>query len=475
MIPPTATELASFDQAIERLHTYRISEYRRFDQELRKQTSLETPWIREFRTIQPFDVERLVRHSADPVVAAAIVSCHWNGFVREEGVRWLGTFTNRHSVGMLLVRAADWVQPVADMAATTLRYMWPLVSDADRIACLPLLEQISIQGSRLSNIALELTIDQTIDPSALLDALRNPESDIRRFSARRLSTSLSLAELTEYAVSQTDPVAALTLGRAALAHPSFGEHEAFALLRCRVGSVRGAALVRLVQAGASSLVTALHLCLFDQDSVVRSYAQHQMSVSGTDLRAYYLAALARDERNALLAFSDVATAADAPVGYQYLRAERPRTRYLACRILQRVTHPEPVPELFEMVAQDCASNARVALRVLARSSDPQTQRRLWQIAEQTSNSGRQTIICSGLQAGGGWEPLAQALEALAAGSNRFAQLLIERTLATWGRSFTSPTKEQTERIRRSLFAGSDRLPADTRAQLHDSIRHYVKA
>jgi hypothetical protein len=468
-----AADTFDIDAAVESLRSFRVSSYRRFDKELRAPITPEPAWLDAFRRIAPGDVERLVRASQDPVLSAAVISCHWYGYVREEAVRWLGTFADRRSVGMLLVRAADWARPVADLAAQTLRNLWPLLDTEDRLACLPLLAQLSAEGSRLSRFVRGLTFEDSIDQDDLLEALDHTESDVRRFAARRLARTLELYELVDECARQSDPIAALTLGRVALSNFSFGAPDAQSLLNCRVGSIRGAALVKLVQSGSPSSSVALERCLLDSDSIVRSYAQHESTKRGTDLRAYYLASIDRRERNGLVGLSDVATDEDLSVGYQYLKDSRQRNRYLACRILQRASRCDPVDELFAMIEQDSSTNARIALKLLLRSPNHATVVRLWHIGERSTEVGRQTIVCSGLQSRGRWEPLTLALESVATGPNPFGLLVIERTIATWGGSFTSPTKDQSARIQRSLTPESTRLPTPTAKQLRELIGFYV--
>ena len=118
---PLAVDLASLaaemNVMLPELAAVRPSAVRRFDDRLRGRQWTEPSGLTGWFRVQPSDVQLLVQRCDDSRMAAALLSMHPNGFVREEAIKALASIDTGRALPYLVVRAADWVPQVRDRAA----------------------------------------------------------------------------------------------------------------------------------------------------------------------------------------------------------------------------------------------------------------------------------------------------------------------------------------------------------------------
>ena len=182
---------------------------RAFDLDHRSRTLAPPPSVRGGSwLVQVDDVERIVAAAADPAAAAAMLSMHPSGQVRERAVRILAASEDEISLPILLVRTADWVYQVraaAERAVEARRT--PEALPSFRLA-LGLLTQLMSGPTRSAAYAREVYrwIAATSGSHEVHELLTTPDRRLRQSVARLLVERGSAASALPMALAQDDPM-----------------------------------------------------------------------------------------------------------------------------------------------------------------------------------------------------------------------------------------------------------------------------
>lgn len=228
----------------------------------------------------------------EPPSAPAEALCHGDGRVREAALR-------RPVPGALLplvvLRCADWAEPVRDAARAVLAAapVEPLVAAADTV--------LGTSARRHGGFALELLEERLSDgqPALWRRMFGDGSRRVRRWAYRQAAESgrLTAAEFAEAARRDTDVIVQVTCASAALASAALTEAVHDRLLTARSSRVRVAAVTALRRTGRQDRAGPL---LTDRSTAVRECAQWVVRTAGGDPAPHYREALTR--------------AADAPSG-----------------------------------------------------------------------------------------------------------------------------------------------------------------
>ncbi|MDV5144472.1 hypothetical protein R1T08_09550 [Streptomyces sp. SBC-4] len=281
----------------------------------------------------------------------ALAMCDPDGRTREAALPYV-----THVPALLplvVIRCADWVEPVRERARALLRAELPgLAPEAlAAVTSVALREGRRLRGDSAREL---LTARLHEGPEAHLTSLLTVEDRAVRRLAHRIAVErrlLSPARLATIAAGDPDVVVQDLCASAAIAAAgdSVDETVLAPLLGSRTGRVRAAGVTALRRGGRAAEAEPF---LYDRSVLVRACARWALRQVGTDPLTLYRAACAAGDRTPDFAPVGLAEcgdrAADAPTLWSLIGHERPRVRagaVVGLRLLDAVRPQRLVPLL----------------------------------------------------------------------------------------------------------------------------------
>lgn len=427
-----------------RLGALAWTDWRRFDAELRARTTTAPDWIAGWWGIAPDAVIPYCSAAAEPTLAAALLSMHPNGRVREAAVRQLILLGTPDCIPALILRSTDWVRQVRDAASEGLDGLRETLGPSAFLPALSLLEQ-----PRWSVRARADSLDETrswllsrIETADLVTAVHWSDPKVRRAAARALVARSAAGAAVMSALDQSDPVAATIIANgmtsADWALPGALERA----LDSRFSQVASSALAWLQTNDPERALEASLSALMSRSTTLRFLAQHVCRMHGSDSRAVYLAAIGSQPVVALAGLGEVGDVRDADLVSTYLNASRPSERAAATTALGRLAGRSAEERLSEMLADSSPRVARSASWALIRmGATPATIERVWEMAVPLRSPGLRKAAFRLFGSGGRWTALRLACRGIGsddADLDARCRDLLANCMRSWNQSFTSP-------------------------------------
>jgi hypothetical protein len=359
-----------------------LSSYRFYD----------SPWNR----LEPTGVATL------PGAAQRLAIFHANGHVREAAVLALDAGDAAGALPYLLLRANDWVAPVADRARAALeRRLQPADAPA-WISVLALERHVRALKRRSLAYLFDAARRLAMMPearTAIREALVSGPTETRRACAE-LVASLPYGEralLLALAMRDRDPVVASRAALGVLGSPADGaSHDIIrALLVHRVAAVRAQALTVLSGHTPDEAHAPLREALFDPAPCVREVAQFELRRCGDEPLPLYVAAIEHAHGLKL----PVAIAGLAQCGSErnpaavapFLRDSSPRVRFEALRALARLDGDAYAPAFLDALQDASPRVVRAARKSLKRRAHLVDRKRLDDLVTAGGRSAREAL------------------------------------------------------------------------------------
>jgi hypothetical protein len=451
--------------------------YRRLDQEHRSRTFSVPAWFPDWHSFRARDVARLVELGDRPVAAAGLLSMHPSGYVREAAVRELAATASAQALPFLLVRTADWVEPVRSAAQTAVGSLLVRSRPAELLPAAPLLEQMALDRARASDFAAEMLdlLRTNVDTATLVACLSDNAPPVRRICARFLVERGDVSEeALTVALGQKDVVVAGLIGTAAVDQVVPADRTLDELWGSSVASLRALALCRC-QAGESSRARRISEAgLFDTSPTVRFLSQRFLSELGVDLPSRYRRALP-ERLVGIQGLAEVGDEADAEVIKSCLDDDRPRARAFAVHGLSRLLGVKCRSLVLSMLDDPSPSVARSAIRVLAdHPLDKTTVDQVWERTASTDAESFRRTAFAVFACQSRWPKLVLACRAIASDDEnlrRRGEHLLTSLRASWNNSFTRPSDAQIDEVTRLEPVVGSRISPAAHGDLLDWLRH----
>lgn len=435
----TEATLRSIDRLLRILEP---SDLRRLDQEIRMRWFYSS-WA---PTIRPRDVGKLVMKFEYPLAAAAICSMHRSGFIREEAVRRLAGLRTGDELPYLLIRAADWVEPVRKAAARSIRERLVVDYIPTFMDNLVLLEGESFESGRAARLApaIEQFLNSDEALPQLLRGFNHPDRGVRRAASRRaLHAGIDAMTLLDSALAQDDVVVAQAIVRSAIEQATEDEREGLLdrLLSHPFGRIRQLALLARLRFYPESTSEVLGRALFDRQAGVRDIAQRVLAKQGMDVAQRYRDAVAENPHVALLGLGESGAKSDAALAVPFVDSDEAKLRRAAARAIS-VLDPSGHHEVLLRAFQDPSpAVSRAATQGLERAGASVVANDLWLILKSTQHEHHRKYAVTLLTHGDRWTMLKVGLQALLESSvsvKAAGHRLVGVCMQTWNKSFTSP-------------------------------------
>lgn len=471
--------VASLDKGYALLSALDWSEWRAFDADLRARSMTAPDWIPGWWEIGASAVADYCRLSATPELSAAILTMHPSGHVREAAIRTLSRLNSSSTIPALVLRATDWVPQVRSLAIEGVDRLRGDLGPRPFQDALPLMEpprwSVRARGTYLDELrSWVLAGSETAD---LVQLLTHTDVKVRQAAARALAETGSAATGLAAALEQSDAATASIVVQG-LTHDDWQQLGVLdSALDSKFSRANTAALVQLQSVDPARAVELSQRAMMSRSPTTRFLAQHFLRKQGSDLRLLYQTALPSRPDVALAGLGEVGELADVDLVEPYLNATLPRARAAATTALQRLGGRAAEGRIAAMLADPSPRVARAASWALIRLGPAtETIEQAWEIARSNPSPGGRTAAFRLFASAGRWTALRIACRALVSADADLrarGHELLATCLASWNRSFTSPSATERSQLESALPPATGDLDPKTLDLLLISVRPYL--
>lgn len=424
-----------------------------------------------------------------------LASFHHSGYVRESAVVKLRTIKTGHELPFLLIRLADWVVQVRQVAEAAVAERISGEYAQHLIESLPLLDVIKhkqrVAGNANGHAIVQRITDMLQEPAqrkALMEGLRNSDQVVRRecVSLIKPRSEAETSEILEILCRDKD----VTNRRTAIAlctalSQEHRQHWFTKLFKDPAPGIRRDALVALIDlVEHSECQRLLRNALMDSSGIVRDFARWKIEKLGLliDLRQVYVALLAsQDDATQLAAaiagLGEVGSIQEAEIVLPFVESKSVRVRKAAVRTIARLDGKAHIELFVRLLADRSAGVSMAASNALESFVTDVNAAALWRVfdANEQWHVKRNTLRL--LNQIGKWERISYLLAA-AAQSDLKARELALQCGEGWAREFAStwnyskPEPEEKARIQSAMDRLSNELPAGMRKILGDCLKEW---
>jgi HEAT repeat protein len=411
----------------------------------------------------------------EPAVAClGLVSCTWDGHVREAAVARLARAPVPLALPWLLLRVNDWVPAVRIRATTAVLGFMDAVNAPALVANLELVMRLESCG-RADHAPLIGAVSTLLrEPAArpaVLEGLRHDARGVREVCADLLLGARDVDPVDIARRVRRDPAVGVRLLTARACRQRLDQRAyapAFELLAADpFPVVRAEMLEGLAERDAARAQQVLPPALFDRSAAVRYTVRHLLTrlSPALDVRAAYHERLPRatgsDLTACLLGLAETGAGPDAATVRPFVSHPRSSVRAAAVRALAHLA-PNAEADLFLQLVHDrSAGVSRAAAEALRSRLHLLGSDALWQAFERDETPHVRRRLLSLFARLSKWRQLNYCLRAvtLSAGDQRrVAVAAVEKWLSRANQSFASASGSELEDARAELARARPSLP-----------------
>ncbi len=423
------------------------------------------------------DAELVMSRSQNVVAVAAGLSMHRNGFVREAAVHVLAASDDPRALRWLLLRSADWVEPVR-VAATAAVARWLAPHYADLLVdALPILQGDRFGPARRSNgvrVRVQQVLSEPSSRPAVEAGVVSSVRPVRRACVGHLVAAGADTSLLERVVETNDPGAIRMVADALATSGPVNRRTGEILLRSPMPRFRAEGLWRLTKDDAAGSDKLVMEALADRALSVREVAQRWLSSREQDPASLYRAMLDTDPVSGLLGLGDQADSTDRDAARRFLADDRRSVRLAALRLLAQVGSPADGALFAERFVGGGGKERRYAIAGLRRAG---VRRRVDEIWDGAIAAGDPQLIVRVMRqllpAAGHWKRIDIGLQASAHPDPSIREAgadALRRVLEEWNRGYPGEP-DDLELLRRRFEHARPFLDADPRSVRGTRLTH----
>jgi len=299
-------------------------------------------WVASFEELEVGEAQALINAHPDKMAAAAALSMHHNGRIRQLCVRAMHGSTDPFVVPFLLLRCGEWIEAVRHDALAAVD-PWVHVDHAPTLLrAFPLLGGARFARSRPTRELpqrIESILQSAAARPALLATLASDDPTTIRTAIRMATADGATVDLLKRALATGDAVSIALVARGLPMEGEVNAQTGVLLWRHPTARLRQEGVYRLLKHGGSRAESVALEAMKDRSEAVRSTATRWLQNHGADTAALYRSLSTKDLRASLLGLGDHPDEQDAVLARSSLD-ERPAIRRAALRLLAKLGLPE---------------------------------------------------------------------------------------------------------------------------------------
>ena len=441
----------------------------------------------EWHKMSPSQIGRLERFGDASISVLGLASFHQSGYVREAAIERLSLITTGAEVPFLILRLNDWVSNVRDASYNAVRSRLKPEYCRSFIANFALLSRLEYAG-RADHKQIIQEINGLLRShecrAVLLESLKSEDRFVRRASFRLAleSTDSDLQQIVRLALSDPDTVVRTWAARrVSTAFEGRTLHQFLELMkRDRFMPVRREALRIAVKLTSPQLHDELRTALLDAHVSMREESRyHSRLILLMDFAAFYrqhlTAAEPRTLYSAISGLGETGKAEDDRLIVPYTSHALSKIRRAAVRALANLNRETHLDVFIEALKDDVPSVSRQGLEALADQGFLVSAARAWELFKTAPHDHVKVNALSLIESLSKWDSIGYLVRALCDADEAIVEMSrsgIQRWLARFNRSFSSPTAEQIAKLRSALEECGNRIDEATQEQLWFSLRGF---
>lgn len=439
----------------------------------------------EWFKLYPDQLNILERFGEASASLFAMASFHRSGYVREAAIKRLDGDTSGDELPFLILRLNDWVSNVREVAYQTIRARLRSEYARHFVANLTLISRLEVAG-RVDHKEILDAINEFLQSdearSALLESLTSRDHFLRRATFKIIlkSTTSDLPQIVRNALLDQDSIIRL---RAAQTVSLVFEGAALddvlqTMKRDRFMPVRRETLRISIKRNLPELLAELRSALLDSHTSIREEARYYLSkIDPMDVPEFYRQTLTTEESRTLYAaisgLGETGSAADDQLILPHATHRVGKVRRATVKALDKLHRAQHVDVFMEALKDETPHVSRQALKALSKKVSSIRAEQIWQLFSLATHAHVRRNALALIMKLSKWDSIHFMVRALCdsdddlTGMSRFG---IERWLARFNRSFSSPMREQLAQLDTALGECGHLLDEKTRQQLRFSMK-----
>jgi len=457
------------------------------DSVLRRHSSYSGGYLYEWHKLAPEQLGLLERFGEASGSLIGIASFHQSGYVREAATKRLDLMASGAELPFLILRVNDWVSNVRDAAYEAIRARLKPRYARRFITHLALVSRLEEAG-RADHKPLVQAINELLVSAecrtTLLESLKSEDRFIRRASFRLAldSTQSDLSSVVRQALDGQDTIVRVWAAQRVFSAFAGATLDLFleSMRRDRFMPIRREALRIDVQRNSPGSLAELRSALLDPHASMREESRyHLRKLDPMDVASFYRQYLLAAEGRTLCAvisgLGETGATADDHLIVPYTSHAASRIRRAAIRALAKLNGDAHVDLFIEALKDQVPYVSRQALSVLADQPSLVSDEQVWELFQSTSHPHVKRNALFLIEKLGKWDSIYYLVTAVRDSDEAIASMSragIQRWLARFNRSFTTPTDGQLARLDNALEESGSLLDEASQEQLRFSTKGF---
>lgn len=465
------------------MHTLNSTKMINVDKMFRNSSSYD--WDYNWGNKDPRELLHPSMSEEEKVTVLGLSSFHRNGYFREKSIINLSQMKTGHELTYLLIRVNDWVKQVQNVSKKHLiRYLKP-ENAMNLVNNLPLVFRLRdcSRGELDSIINVIVSLLSSIECTPqLICGLQSVDPKVR-LSCYKIITDRSVLDnksIIGYLIKDSNPYIKIFVLRSIQKRMTIDEFIGIShlLLNDRSVQVRIFALEMLYNFRPEESVGILEKSLFDKNSSVRELARYLLSKQGKyDFASIYRGSIikSKDEYSSICGLGETGTPADGEIIEGYLNSENTRIVKASINGLAHLNFQRYRERFISILNDSRPGVSKAARRVLYKEINASDADSIYNVFKHTIDEHVKINTCVLLCSLTKWDSIRYIIESCA-DTNESVSKLGQYALVNWelkfNRSFTSPSKNQVEEIRKSLIKFGKSIKDTDKSFIEFSIRDF---
>ncbi|MBU5484166.1 hypothetical protein KQI86_07475 [Clostridium sp. MSJ-11] len=467
------------------MSTLNSSQLIKLDKIFRERTSYD--WNYDWRNKEPEELFHPLMSREENIAILGLSSFHPNGYFREKAVRALSNMETGDKIPYLLIRINDWVSQVRNISRKQLLiYLTPEYA-MSFVKNLPLVlrleeclrnEHMDIIDAVVSMLSSDKCLKE------LISGLQSADPKVRLccykiILQRRILDNKSIIS---YVIKDKNPYNRLFVLRNIQGNIASDEFTDISqlLLKDKLSQIRIIALELLYKFNPEEAIDTLEKSLFDRNQSVRELSRYLLSKHKKyDFPTIYRDAIEKNEQlySSICGLGETGNRKDSKIIAEFLKVDTIQIVKASISALARLDIDGYKEEIIITLNDRRVGISKVARRVLYKEIDAIDADAIYNIFKQTTYDhakiNSSILLCSLSK----WDAIRYIIE-FCADENDSISIIGGCAFESWkqryNQSFTTPTKNQIDKIRKSLMDFGKFIKDSDRDFIEFTIRDFIK-
>lgn len=412
-------------------------------------------------------------------------SFHPNGYFREKAIKKLSQMNTGFEIPFLLIRINDWVKEVRNISKENLTMYLKKEYAASFVSSLPLIFRLkdcsrSEHDDIFNDIVSMLCSEEC--SSELINGLNSTDSKVRLSCYKIIIQERILNDksIINYLIKEPYPYIRLFVLRIIQKTINIDDFNGIShfLMKDKLAQIRIIALETLYKFKPSESIDILEKSLFDESQAVREFARYLLSkYKKYDFSSIYRNAIYKkeDTYSSICGLGETGDINDSKIVEEFVSVDSHKIARASLYALAKLNF-EGYKEMFVFTLSDLRpSISKAAKRILQGQINSSDEKTIYGIFKESNYEHVKINICILLCSLSKWISIRYILEFCDHKNQTVASLghyALEGWKLKFNRSFTTPTKNQVNEIRKSILNYGKAIKDSDKEFIEFSIRDF---